>query len=391
MFSHVSGMSAVSNDCLDYPNRNMALDDCAKAILAEPLVATRRAVRLRRNSMQVAGAMAERATGKSWADLLQSELIQPLGLTATDFGADKRGRPFNNPIIAGGARSNQRDYAIVVQMVPQHGAYNGNAIPDPRQHRRDAARPDPRPADRPDADPYPEAYGYGYGEWVNVVDCDGVTTRVSSTGVFGTSPWVDYDNGIAAVFLAYQQAAPTELRQDLRQLWDEVAGVIGAPVGCNAAKPMAGRASIGRCRGRAMTLRLGQAQGEPRYARNAMERGRAPPGFCVGAGGDAGPGPPAVGDTRRNSWARDRNGDPVDLAQLRGKVVVTFWASWCGYCRKELPALNAMQTATGPEYFRVVAVNAGRQRRIPRHHPADARLHRPSPATAAAPSPKATG
>ena len=46
--------------------------------------------------------------------------------------------------------------------------------------------------------------------------------------------------------LAYQQAAPTELRQDLRQLWDEVAGVIGAPVGCNAAKPMAGRASIGR-------------------------------------------------------------------------------------------------------------------------------------------------
>ena len=247
MFSHVSGMSAVSNDCLDYPNRSMALDDCAKAILAEPLVATPGALfAYGENSMQVAGAMAERATGKSWADLLQSELIQPLGLTATDFGADKRGRPFNNPIIAGGARSNQRDYAIVVQMVLQHGAYNGKQYLTPAsiaEMQRD--RTHGLPID-PDADPYPEAYGYGYGEWVNVVDCDGVTTRVSSTGVFGTSPWVDYDNGIAAVFLAYQQAAPTELRQDLRQLWDEVAGVIGAPVGCNAAKPMAGRASIGR-------------------------------------------------------------------------------------------------------------------------------------------------
>ena len=70
------------------------------------------------------------------------------------------------------------------------------------------------------------------------------------------------------------------------------------------------------------------------------------------------PVPPAVGEIPPQLLGKDRNGDPVDLAQLRGKVVVvTFWASWCGYCRKELPALNAMQTAAGPDYFRVVAVN----------------------------------
>ena len=67
---------------------------------------------------------------------------------------------------------------------------------------------------------------------------------------------------------------------------------------------------------------------------------------------------PAIGEIPPQVLGTDRNGDPVDLATLRGKVVVvTFWASWCGYCRKELPALNAMQAAAGPEYFRVVAVN----------------------------------
>jgi thiol-disulfide isomerase/thioredoxin len=67
---------------------------------------------------------------------------------------------------------------------------------------------------------------------------------------------------------------------------------------------------------------------------------------------------PAIGEVPPQILGTDRNSDPVDLAKLRGKVVVvTFWASWCGYCRKELPALNAMQAAAGPEYFRVVAVN----------------------------------
>lgn len=233
LFSHTSGMSVDNVPCLSYPSRNMPLDQCAQTILALPLVwvpATMFAYG--ENSMQVAGAMAQRATGKTWAELLASELTEPLGLTQTDYGLNRRGKPFANPIIAGGARSTLQDYAKVVQMVLQRGQFNGVQYLQPSSiAEMQLDQTLGVPVD-PNSDPYPEAFGYGYGEWRNLVDCDGVATEVSSTGVFGTSPWVDYNNNIAAVFLAYKQTQHSHLRDDLRQLWTVVGNVVrrGSPV-----------------------------------------------------------------------------------------------------------------------------------------------------------------
>jgi thiol-disulfide isomerase/thioredoxin len=67
---------------------------------------------------------------------------------------------------------------------------------------------------------------------------------------------------------------------------------------------------------------------------------------------------PKVGELPPPALGNDRNGKEVNLDALHGKVVVlTFWASWCGYCRQELPMLAHMQKIVGHDNLEVIAIN----------------------------------
>jgi len=54
----------------------------------------------------------------------------------------------------------------------------------------------------------------------------------------------------------------------------------------------------------------------------------------------------------------DADGKPRKLSDWHGRIVlVNLWATWCVPCRKEMPALESLQTRLGGPDFEVVAVN----------------------------------
>ena len=65
-----------------------------------------------------------------------------------------------------------------------------------------------------------------------------------------------------------------------------------------------------------------------------------------------------VGDVPPDYLGKSEGKTEIHLSQSNGKIrIVTFWATWCGPCLKELPVLNAVQKKGGVERIQVIAVN----------------------------------
>lgn len=71
-----------------------------------------------------------------------------------------------------------------------------------------------------------------------------------------------------------------------------------------------------------------------------------------------------VGQMPPEYLGKSSGGDTLAVSDSRGQIlIVTFWATWCAPCLKELPVLNAIQKSAGAGRVRVVAVNLKESRK----------------------------
>lgn len=207
LFSHTSGLAYEEDSCLS--NAFYTLTSCAYHILQQPMIGQPGTVfAYGGNSMQVAGRMAEIATGKAWDDIFIAEMMTPFGMTGTDYSGESSAPGYvrnNNPTIDRSVRSTLEDYGKVVDMVLAQGCLrvrpNGSCAADGRflQPSTIAFMALDRSVGtvslyRP---PTATGFGYGLGQWIDPSS----PSIVSSPGGVGFTPWVDWNKRIAGVLL----------------------------------------------------------------------------------------------------------------------------------------------------------------------------------------------
>lgn len=226
LLSNSSGLVSLSDDPLYAPYLCQylfagTLSECAQAIY----VADDAADRVKPDTVfnygggqwQLAGGVAEVASGKSWAELIDETYVQPCGAATLGYAnqfqdaglnypADFEGdvdnlAPTMNPNVEGGAYINVSDYGKLLLM-----HLRGGLCGDTQALSEEAV-------DRMQVDRILEVYGgttgaggalegYGLGWWIDREN-PGV---FMDPGAYGAVPWLDTERGYAA-FIAMEASA----------------------------------------------------------------------------------------------------------------------------------------------------------------------------------------
>jgi CubicO group peptidase (beta-lactamase class C family) len=162
-------------------------------------------------AMQVAGRMAEVATGQDWEMIFQERIAKPCRMTNTHFTPVDQGGD-HSPMLGGGARSTLHDYANFLAMIFNDGVFAGKRVLSEKAIREMQADQVLGAFVKPEE--FVERVRgakhtgiYGLGEWREELDAHGNAVLISSPSWAGAYPWIDKITGVYGVILAHVDGA----------------------------------------------------------------------------------------------------------------------------------------------------------------------------------------
>jgi CubicO group peptidase (beta-lactamase class C family) len=176
---------------------------------------------------QVAGAVAEVASGRTWSELIEEIYVEPCGVDTLGFnnhfavapglqyphGVDPTSlEPTDNPNMEGGSFIAPPDYGELLLMHLRGGMCDGGQVLSPEMIER--LHTDRTLEAYPNGSAVP---GYAMGWWV-----DRATGRLQDGGAYGSLPWLDVAAGWGA-FLVIEADSTTGF-----ELWREIEPAVTA-------------------------------------------------------------------------------------------------------------------------------------------------------------------
>lgn len=157
-------------------------------------------------AMQVAGRMAEVATGKEWEMIFKERIAEPLGMKYSCFVPVSE-EPGFNPMLGGGFKTCTKDYINFLDMIFHWGQFKGKQVLSKASIEeiesdqiRDAIVKQPEYVINSRQNNHNSIYGLGC--WREEISKKGTATLISSPGWAGAYAWVDRKNDVYGFIIA---------------------------------------------------------------------------------------------------------------------------------------------------------------------------------------------
>jgi CubicO group peptidase (beta-lactamase class C family) len=144
--------------------------------------------------LNIAGRILEVISRKKFDQLMQLRLLRPLGMRNTTFSNYESSI---NP--SGGAKSTADDYMKFLVMLLNKGLYHGQRILS-EESIQQLKKVQTKPEQIKYAPKAAAGYNYALGSWVIEEDNNGNANALSSPGLFGTWPMIDFCRGYVYLF-----------------------------------------------------------------------------------------------------------------------------------------------------------------------------------------------